>query len=137
MQKIILLIFSVMMFHLAYSQGPVGKWKILSHTIVFDGQKMDMQAALLKQRPCASGIVYEINADKTYRLNASGSGCDEKYKNIQQKLWAKTKWKLEGNVFTTSATNFVVGQSYTAVFSGNKMTLTGTDGQGIIVYQRL
>lgn len=119
------------------AQNPVGKWKVISHTIVFEGKKMDTHAALLKQRPCASLIVYEINADKTYRLNASASGCDEKYRNIQEKLWSKTKWKLEGNVFTTSATNFAVGQSYTVVFAGNKMTMTGTDGQGVTVYQRV
>ena len=119
------------------AQSPVGKWKKLSHTFVYEGQKMDSHAALLKQRPCAANIVWEINADGTFRLNAAGSGCDESYKNIQQKMYAKTKWKMEGNKFTTSATNFAVGQSYAVVFSGNKMIMTGTEGQGVITYQKL
>ena len=121
----------------AFSQSPVGKWKVVFHTIVFDGKTMDMQAALLQQRPCAAKVIWEINADKTFRLNASQSGCDESYKNIQQKMYARTKWKLEGNRFTTSATNFAVGQSYTVVFLGNKMIMTGIDGQGTITYQKL
>jgi hypothetical protein len=37
----------------------------------------------------------------------------------------------------TSATNFAVGQSYIVTFSSNKMTWTGTEGQGVIVYQKL
>lgn len=114
----------------------IGKWKVLSHTVVFDGQTMDMQAALLQQRPCAAQIVYEINADSTYRLDASGSTCDEKYKSTQQKLYAKTRWKLEGNKFTTSATNFAVGQSYTASVSGNRMMWVGTEGQGTLILQK-
>lgn len=120
-----------------FSQSPVGKWKIISHTMVFEGKKMDIQAALLQQRPCAAKIVWEINADKSFRLNASQSGCDENYKKMQEKLYAKTKWKLEENTFTTSATNFAVGQSYTIIFSGNTMIMTGTEGQGIITYQKL
>lgn len=114
----------------------IGKWKVLSHTVVFDGQTMDVQAALLQQRPCAAQIVYEINADSTYRLDASGSTCDEKYKSTQQKLYAKTRWKLEGNKFTTSATNFAVGQSYTASVSGNRMMWVGTEGQGTLILQK-
>lgn len=114
----------------------IGKWKVLSHTVVFEGQTMDMQAALLQQRPCAAQIVYEVNADSTYRLNASGSTCDEKYKSTQQKLYAKTRWKLEGDKFTTSATNFAVGQSYKVSVSGNRMTWVGTEGQGTLVLQK-
>lgn len=114
----------------------IGKWKVLSHTVVFEGQTMDMQAALLQQRPCAGQIVYEVNADGTYRLNASGSSCDEKYKSTQQKLYAKTRWKLEGDKFTTSATNFAVGQSYKTSVSGNRMTWVGTEGQGTLVLQK-
>jgi hypothetical protein len=114
----------------------IGKWKVLSHTVVFEGQTMDMQAALLQQRPCAAQIVYEVNADGTYRLNASGSTCDEKYKSTQQKLYAKTRWKLEGDKFTTSATNFAVGQSYKVSVSGNRMTWVGTEGQGTLVLQK-
>lgn len=114
----------------------IGTWKVLSHTVVFEGQKMDMHAALLQQRPCAAQIVYEVHADSTYRLNASGSRCDEKYKSTQQKLYAKTRWKLEGDKFTTSATNFAVGQSYTVSVSGNRMTWVGTEGQGTLILQK-
>lgn len=121
----------------AKAQSPVGKWKVVSHIIIFDGKKMDMHAALLKQRPCAANVYYEINADGTYRLNTAASGCDESYRKIQEKLWSKTKWKLDGNKFTTSATNFEVGQSYTVVFKANQLVMTGTDGQGVVTYQRL
>jgi hypothetical protein len=119
------------------AQSPVGRWKMISYTSEYAGQTMDSHAALLSQRPCAAKIVYEVNADGTYRLNAAESGCDEKYKNIQEKLYSKTKWKLEGNKITTSTTDFAVGQSYMVAFSGNKMTWTGTEGQGVIVYQKL
>jgi hypothetical protein len=74
--------------------SPVGRWKILSHTSEYQGQTFDSHAALLTQRPCAAKIVYEVNADGTYRLNAAESGCDKKYKKIQEKLYSETKWKL-------------------------------------------
>jgi hypothetical protein len=119
------------------AQSPVGKWKVISHTIVYEGQKMDTQEALLKIRPCAGNIFYEIKEDKTYRLNAASSNCDEKYKNIQEKLYSKTKWKVEADIISISATNFAVSQSYKISFSGNKMIWNGTDGQGIIIYQKL
>ncbi|KQW65573.1 hypothetical protein [Methylibium sp. Root1272] len=88
------------------------------------------------QRPCAAQIVCEVHADSTSRLNASGSSCDEKYKSTQQKLYAKTRWKLEGDKFTTSATNFAVGQSYTVSVSCNRMTWVGTEGQGTLILQK-
>ena len=137
MQKLLLVALLLAATLTGYAQSPVGHWKVLSHIIDFDGQKIDMHDALLKQRPCASKIFYEINEDKTYRLNAASSGCEERYKSIQEKLYSKTQWKLEGTVFTTSATNFEAGQSYTISFSGNKMTWMGTDGQGTIVYEKL
>lgn len=137
MKTIMLSIMVLFASTILVAQNPVGKWKKISHTFVYDGTKMDSHEALLKVRPCAAKIVWEINADKTFRLNASQAGCDESYTNIQQKLWSKTKWKLEGNLFTTSATDFAVGQSYTVVFQGDKLIMTGTDGQGVIVYQRL
>lgn len=118
------------------SSDVVGAWKVVSHTVTMDGQTFDAQAALLQQRPCASKILYKVNADGTYRLDASASGCDDKYKAIQEKLYAKTKWKLEGNKITTSASNFAVGQTYTVSVSGNRMTWIGTDGQGTLVFQR-
>lgn len=114
----------------------VGHWKVVSHVSTFEGQTFDSQQALLSQRPCAADIVYEINKDKSYRLNAAASSCDEKYKKIQEKLYSKTQWKLEGTTFTTSATNFAIGQSYTVSVEGNRMVWAGKDGQGTITYQR-
>lgn len=114
----------------------VGSWQLISHTVTFDGATMDSQAALLQQRPCAAKIRYNVNADSTYRLDASASDCDEKYKSIQQKLYSKTKWKVEGGKITTSATNFAIGQTYAVSVSGNRMTWVGTDGQGTLVFQR-
>ena len=115
----------------------VGPWKKLSHTVVFDGRSMDSHAALLQQRPCAAQVVYEIHADGRYRLDASGSHCDDKYKRVPEKLYAKTQWKLEGQKFTTSATNFAVGQSYNVSGAGQRMTWVGTEGQGTLVFERV
>ncbi len=121
-----------------YAQSPVGKWKIISHVSSYDGQTFDSHKALLTQRPCAAKIVYEINADATYRLNASNSGCDEKYKKIQEKLYSETKWIVQGNKISISTLNdFSVGQAYLVSFSGNKMIWKGTDGQGTITFQKL
>jgi hypothetical protein len=100
------------------------------------GSTFDSHAALLLQRPCAAKIRYDVKADGTYRLNASASDCDEKYRTIQEKLYAKTKWRLEGSTITISATNFAVGQSYSVTVSGNRMTWVGTEGQGTMVFQR-
>jgi hypothetical protein len=114
----------------------VGSWRLVSHTVTAAGTTFDSHAALLQQRPCASKIRYIIGADGSYRLDASASDCDDKYKSVQQKLYAKTKWKLEGTKFTTSSTNFAVGQSYTVSVSGGRMTWVGTDGQGTLVFQK-
>lgn len=114
----------------------VGSWRKVSHTVTFGGTTMDSHAALLTQRPCAAAVRYNINADGTFRLDASASGCDAGYKSMQEKLYAKTKWKVEGNRFTTSSTNFAAGQTYTVTVSGNRMTWVGTDGQGTLVFQR-
>lgn len=120
------------------AQSPVGKWKKISHISSYEGQTFDSHKALLTQRPCAAKFVYEINADATFRLNASNSGCDEKFINIQEKLYSETKWKVEGNKITISTlSNFAVGQTYIISFSGNKMIWKGTDGQGTITYQKL
>ncbi|PZR18228.1 MAG: hypothetical protein DI539_16630 [Flavobacterium psychrophilum] len=137
MKSILICFFTILSIQYSNAQSPVGNWKKISHTFVYEGQQMDSHAALLKTRPCAAKIVWEIKADGLFRLNAAASGCDENYKKIQEKLWSKTKWKLEGNKFTTSATNFAVGQSYTVTFKGNKMIMTGTEGQGVITYERL
>jgi hypothetical protein len=114
----------------------VGAWRVVSHTVTMSGSTFDAHAALLQQRPCANKIRYKVNADSTYRLDASASDCDEKYKSVQERLYAKTKWRVEGNKITTSATNFAVGQTYTVSVTGNRMTWTGTDGQGVLVFER-
>ncbi len=137
MKNLICFIITVFTINFCNAQSPVGKWKMISHVSTYEGQTFDSHSALLTQRPCASKIVYEVNADATFRLNAAESGCDEKYVNIQQRLYGKTKWKVEGNKITTSATNFAVGQTYTLSFSGNKMIWVGTEGQGTITYQKL
>ena len=137
MKNLICIVITFCGINYCNAQGPVGKWKMISHVSTYEGQTFDSHAALLTQRPCAAKIEYEINADATYRLNASESGCDEKYVNIQQRLYSKTKWKVEGKQIMISATNFTVGQTYTLSFSGNKMIWVGTDGQGTITYQRL
>jgi hypothetical protein len=118
------------------AKSVVGSWRLVSHTVTAAGATFDSHAALLQQRPCAAKIRYNVGADGTYRLDASTSDCDEKYKSAQQKLYAKTKWKLDGNKITTSATNFAVGQTYTASVSGNRMTWVGTEGQGTLVFER-
>lgn len=122
----------------APAQSPVGRWKKISDVSVFQGQKMDSHAALLTQRPCAAKVVYEVNADGTFRLNAADSGCDESYKTIQQKLYSKNKWRVQaGKITLSTLPDFSVGQTYTLTFSGNTMIWTGTEGQGVITYRRL
>jgi Lipocalin-like domain len=128
---IICLLFSVM----TNAQSPVGRWKKLSHISSFQGEKFDSHAALLQQRPCAAKVVYEVNADATFRLKAAASGCDERYIKVQEKLYSETKWRVEGNKITISATNFAVGQTYVFTISGKTMTWTGTEDQGTIVYE--
>lgn len=114
----------------------IGSWRLVSHTVTMNGTQMDSHAALLEQRPCASKIRYNVNEDGTYRLDASASDCDAQYKDAQQKLYAKTKWKVEGNKITTSATNFAVGQTYTVTVAAGRMTWVGTEGQGTLVFEK-
>ena len=136
------LIFSLLLVTFSWiicnAQSPVGKWKMISHISSYAGQTFDSHKALLSQRPCVSKIIYEINADATYRLNASNSGCDDKYKKIQEKLYSETNWKAQGNKISISTLkDFSVGQTYLVSFSGNKMIWKGTDGQGTITFQKL
>jgi hypothetical protein len=137
MKQLIIIVLTIISTTFCKAQSPVGKWKIISHISSFGGETFDSQEALLQQRPCAANIIYEVNEDKSYRLNAASSGCDEKYKTIQEKLYSKTKWKLEGGIISISATGFAVSQSYKVSFSGNRMIWNGTEGQGTIVYQKL
>jgi hypothetical protein len=124
------------LFAAGLSTEVVGSWKLVSEIDTMNGRTFDSQAALLQQRPCAAKIRYKVNADGTYRVDASASDCDESYKAVQEKLYAQSKWKVEGNKITTSATNFAIGHTYTVSVSGNRMTWIGTDGEGTLVFQR-
>lgn len=104
---------------LVSAQNPVGKWKVESD--YSNEYKFDSHKALLTSRPCAADIFYEITEDGKYRLNASKSGCDEKYKKIQEKLWSKTQWRLKDKTIQLSSTDFAVTKDYAITFSGHKM----------------
>lgn len=90
----------------------------------------------LKLRPCTANIVWEIKADGTFRQNLTNSGCDENYKNIQTKMYSKSVWKLTGNKLFIGGKEGL-GNTYTLIFSPNKMIMTGTEGQGIITYSKI
>lgn len=95
--KTIFLLIAVCFSFLATAQSPVGKWKKVSHISTYDGQTFDSHKALLQSRPCAAKVVWEINADGTFRQNLDESGCDESYKKVQAKMYGKSVWKLTGN----------------------------------------
>jgi hypothetical protein len=136
MKTLLIMLATILPATIAMAQSPVGKWKKVAHISEYGGETMDTHAALLSQRPCAADILYEVNTDGTFRLNASKSSCDESYKDIQQRLYAKTQWRVKNNIITISATNFAVGQSYTLRLDGNTMIWIGTEGQGTIKYRR-
>lgn len=136
MKTIFLLLTITLSSFVATAQSPVGKWKKISHVSTYEGQTFDSHEALLKLRPCAANIVWEINADGTFRQNLANSGCDEKYKNIQAKMYSKSQWKLNGNKLFIGGKEGL-GNTYTISFSGNKMIMTGTEGQGIITYTKI
>lgn len=136
MKKSIILLAVIITAKIVAAQSPTGKWKMLSHISSYDGQTFDSHKALLTQRPCAAKIIYEFNADGTYRLDASQSGCDESYKKIQEKLWSKSTWKVNGNTLFIGGKEGI-GHTYTVTFSSNKMICKGTDGDGTITYQKL
>ncbi len=122
----------------SYTQNPVGKWKVISHISEFQGEKFDSHQALLSQRPCAAKIMYVIDTDGTFRLNASQSQCDEKYTKIQEKLYSESVWTVSGKFITIGNKKAPsVGQKYTFTVTGNKMVWTGTEGQGTITYQKI
>ncbi len=56
------------------AQSPVGKWKKVSHVSTYEGQTFDSHKALLAQRPCAAKVIWEINADGTFRQDLTASG---------------------------------------------------------------
>lgn len=133
MKKVLALTIACFATAAIYAQSPVGKWKKISATTIYNGQKMEMHDALLKVRPCAANTVYEFTADGKSTLTVNG--CDESYKKIQERMWAKTRWKIEGDKITTSVTDFALGNTYTISFSGN--TMTWTDENGTTVYKKL
>lgn len=133
MKKILLLALAWLAAATIYAQSPVGKWKKISSTVMYNGQKMDMHEALLKSRPCAANTVYEFTANGKSTLTVNG--CDESYKKIQERMWAKTIWKIEGDKITTSVTDFALGNTYTISFSANTMTWANKDGT--TVYKKL
>ena len=138
MKKIPFLLLLMTIATAAFAQSLVGRWKKISHVSSYEGKTFDSHKALLAQRPCAANVVWEINAVNSYRLNAAASGCDESYKKVQEKLYSKTMWRVQGNKITISTLkDFAVGQTYTISISGNKMTWVGTEGQGTIIYQKL
>lgn len=136
MKKVNLLLVLMILSTAVFAQSPVGRWKKISHISSYEGKTFDSHKALLTQRPCAANVVWELNADNSFRLNASG--CDESYKKIQEKLYSKTMWRVQGNKITISTLkDFAVGQTYTISISGSKMTWVGTENQGTITYQKL
>lgn len=117
------------------AQSPVGSWKMVSHMATYDGKTFDSHAALLTQRPCAAKIVYRITVDGNYRLDASSSGCDEKYVNIQQRLYAKNIWKIDGDKLFVGGKEGI-GNTYSVTYAGNKMIWKSEYGD-VITYQKL
>jgi hypothetical protein len=114
---------------------PVGNWKKVSHLATYEGKTFDSHVALLSQRPCAAKIIYRITPDGNYRLDASESACDEKYVNIQQRLYSKNIWKVNGtNIFIGGKEG--IGNTYALTFSGNKMIWKSEYGD-VITYQKL
>ncbi|HMT74427.1 MAG TPA: lipocalin family protein [Chitinophagaceae bacterium] len=138
MKKATYTLFILFLTTTMFAQSPIGKWKIVSYVSEFNGQKFDSHKALLQQRPCAAKIVYEINSNGTYRLNAANSGCDERYIKIQEKLHSEEVWTVKGNKITIGHKKAIsVGHTYTFSIKGDIMIWTGTDGEGVITYKKL
>ncbi|MBK9565808.1 MAG: lipocalin family protein [Saprospiraceae bacterium] len=122
----------------SFAQNPLGRWKVITEINEYQGEKFDSHKALLAQRPCAAGIQYVINSDGTYRLDATQSGCDEKYKKIQEKLYSESVWTVSGNIITIGHKKAPsVGQKYKFTMTGKKMVWVGIEGQGTITYQKI
>lgn len=133
MKHLLLCLTALCLVSFVQAASPVGKWKRIANTVTHEGKKLDMHAALLQQRPCAADIVYEFA--ESGKVVFSAPTCDEPYRKVQEKLWSKTKWKLDGDKILTSSTNFAVANTYKVAFSGNKMTWSDENGE--IVYQKL
>ncbi|MCE7042034.1 lipocalin family protein [Dyadobacter sp. CY312] len=135
MKTLILALLTSFTISISSAQSPVGNWKLISHLATFEGKTFDSHTALLTQRPCAARIVYRITDDGNYRLDASASACDESYVNIQQRLYSKTKWKLDGNKLFIGGKEGI-GHTYSITFSGNKMVWKSEYGD-VITYQKI
>lgn len=125
------------LFGALQAQTPIGQWKKISHSIDYDGHKMDSYKSVLQVYPVAAQLVHEFSTDGEYKLLCMGNNCTDKYILTQQKLYANMKWRITGNTIMMSSTGFSVGQSYKIQIAGNKMTWEGTEGQGTIVYQKI
>jgi hypothetical protein len=120
------------------SQSPVGRWIKISEINEYQGYTFDSHKALISQKPCAAKITYNINADGTFRKDATQSGCDEKYQKIQEKLYLESVWTISNNTISIGHKKAPKeGQTYTYTIKGNTMIWVGTEGQGTITYQKL
>jgi CRISPR/Cas system-associated endoribonuclease Cas2 len=137
MKNILMTLFLILSVPLL-AQNPIGKWKMISHISEYEGEKFDSHKALLQSKPCVANIIYEINTDGTYRLNAKNSNCDQKYSKMQQSLYSEQVWTIDGKRITIGHKKTPnIGQTYVFTIKGNTMIWEGTDGQGKITYQKL
>ncbi|HUM52768.1 MAG TPA: lipocalin family protein [Chitinophagales bacterium] len=131
--KNIFIIFSLLFYSNAFTQNIIGKWKCIATYSSFDNKKTNMISGLHQSRPCTKNTVFDFKADgKIVRIY---SGCDTKYVEMQNKLWKKQQWKVEGSNLKTSVTDFSIFNEYIISFSSNKMTWTNNDET--IIYQKL
>lgn len=124
---------------ICFSQNNIiGKWKKISEINLYKGISFDSHKALLIQRPCISKIVYEINSDGTFRLNAKNSDCDLSYIKVQEKLHSEEVWTYKGNKITIGHKKAPsVGHTYIVSVKENTMVWKGTEGQGTITFKKI
>jgi hypothetical protein len=113
----------------------IGKWKRISNFVInANGTKTDIQADMVKYKPCIANIVYEFIAGGKTLTNAAA--CDAAFKKMIEKTEAQTTWVQKGNKVTTSTKDgSIPATECTISFMGN--TMTWTAAKTIIVYQRL
>jgi len=56
--KILMLSFFMVSALFAKAQNPVGKWKVISDIVTYEGSTYDTHKALLQVRPCAAKIFF-------------------------------------------------------------------------------
>lgn len=121
-----------------HAQNPVGQWKLIEHKMMFNGEKLDAYERLKQQIPCAVDIVYEVKSDGSFRLNASKTTCDERYKAFQERLYAESTWTINHDTITlTNVKPAGVLQTYHIQYKGNTMIWTSTDKQGFKTFERI